>query len=47
MEAQVREQTLEAKEYAHGKCKDIDARLRAKLDEAIPKLVADSFGLYP
>ena len=44
MEAQVREQTLEAKEYAHDKCKDIDARLRAELDEKVRKLVANSLG---
>ena len=44
MEAQVREQTLEVKEYARGKCNDIDVRLRAELDEKIPKLVADSLG---
>ena len=40
----MREQTLEAKEYARGKCNDIDVRLRAELDEKIPKLVADSLG---
>ena len=44
MEAQVREQTLEAKEYAHDKCKDIDARLRAELDEKVFKFVANSLG---
>ena len=38
------EQSLEAKEYARGKCNDIDVRLRAELDEKIPKLVADSLG---
>ena len=44
MEAQVREQTLEAREYARCKCNDIDVRLRAALDDKIPKLVADSLG---
>ena len=42
IEAQVREQTLEAKKYARDKCNDIDVRLRAELDAKIPKLVADS-----
>ena len=42
IEAQVREQTLEAKKYARDKCNDMDVRLRAELDEKIPKLVADS-----
>ena len=44
MEAQVLEQTLEAKENARGKCNDIDVRLRAELDKKIPKLVAESLG---
>ena len=36
----MREQTREAKEFARGKCSDIDVRLRAELDESIPKMLA-------
>ena len=46
MEAQIREQTREAMEYAREKCNDIDGRLRAldvcfrtELDNKVPKLL--------
>ena len=41
-ESQVREQTLEAKNYARAKCDEMDVRLRAELDEKVPKLVVAS-----
>ena len=42
MEAQVREQTMEAKDYARATCHEINARLRAELDEKVPRFLADS-----
>ena len=48
VEAQVREQTTEAKEYAREKCSDVDGRihtlnmvLRTELDAKVPKLLTD------
>ena len=40
IEGQVREQTKEATEYARAKCTESDARIRADLDENIPKMLA-------
>ena len=40
IEGQVGEQTKEGTEYARAKCLEFDAKLRAELDENIPKLLA-------
>ena len=40
IEAQVREQTREAKDFAHSKCSEVDLRLRAELEQNIPQMLA-------